>query len=240
MNDTDETKEEFLDELKELRRRIAELEKSESQCKQTEEALREAEAKYHSIFENAVEGIFQITPGGRILAANPAAAHMLGYASPEELIAGITDIRRIYVEPGLRDKLIHLLQTKGVATGFEAQTLRKDGRVIWILANIQAVRDKSGRITGFVGMGVDITERQQALEKLRESEIRYRTLFEQSTDGVLIIDPQTAIAIEFNEAAPRQLGYSLEEFKRLRIFDYEAKEKFEETRNHIEKVLREQ
>ncbi|VVB88479.1 Methyl sulfide methyltransferase-associated sensor [uncultured archaeon] len=239
MNDTDETKAEFLDELKELRRRIAELEKSESQCRQTEEALREAEAKYRSFFENAVEGIFQITPGGRILAANPAAAHILGYTSPEELIAGITDIRRIYVEPGIRDKLIHLLQTKGVVTGFEVQTLRKDGRAIWILANIRAVRDETGRIAGFVGMGVDITERQQALEKLRESEIRYRTLFEQSTDGVLIIDSQTAIAIEFNEAAPRQLGYSREEFKRLRIFDYEAKEKFEETRNHIEKVLRE-
>ncbi|MDW7733240.1 MAG: PAS domain S-box protein [Methanolobus sp.] len=86
---------------------------------------------------------------------------------------------------------------------------------------------------------LQINERKQALEKLRESETRYRTLFNQSPDGVVITDPQTATAIEFNEAAHRQLGYTREEFKQLRIFDYEAKETFEETKAHIEKVLHE-
>ncbi len=81
-------------------------------------------------------------------------------------------------------------------------------------------------------------ERMRIKEQLRESEMRYRTLFEQSPDGVLIIDPLTASAIEFNEAAHRQLGYTREEFKNFRIFDYEAKEKFDETQYHIEKIIR--
>jgi PAS domain S-box-containing protein len=239
VKDEDKTKEQLINELVELRQRVAELEKLESKCRQAEEALRGTETRYHSIFENAVEGIFWITLDGRILAANQAAARMLGYGSPEELIAEVTDIRQIYIDLNRRDELIHLMQTKGVVTGFEVQIRRKDGSVIWTSANIQASRDESGRIVGFVGMGVDITERKQAEEKLRESEIRYRTLFEQSPDGVLIIDPQTAIAIEFNEVAHCQLGYTREEFKRLRIFDYEAKETFEETKAHIEKVLHE-
>ncbi len=231
--------EQFTNELVELRQRVAELEKLESQCRLAEEALRDSEARYRNIFENAVEGIFQIALDGHIIAANQAAARMLGYDSPEELIEEVTDIRQIYIDLNRRDELIHLMQTKGVVTGFEIQIRRKDGSAIWTSANIQASRDESGRIVGFAGMGIDITEHKQAEEKLRESEIRYRTLFEQSPDGVLIIDPQTAIAIEFNKVAHRQLGYTREEFKRLRIFDYEAKKTFEETKAHIEKVLRE-
>ncbi|HKZ56947.1 MAG TPA: PAS domain S-box protein, partial [Thermodesulfovibrionales bacterium] len=239
MEDEDKTREQSTNEFVELRQRIAELEKSENQCRQAEKALREAEAKYRSIFENAVEGIFQIALDGHIIAANQTAARMLGYDSPKELIAEVTDIRQLYIDLNRRDELIHLMQTKGVVTGFEVQIRRKDGSVIWTSASTQVSRDESGRIVGFVGMGIDITEHKQAEEKLRESEIRYRTLFEQSPDGVLIIDPQTAIAIDFNEVAHRQLGYTREEFKRLRIFDYEAKEKLEETKAHIEKVLRE-
>src|SRR5213594_320027 len=69
---------------------------------ETAEALRRAEEKYRGIFENAVEGIGRTTPDGRILAANGAFARMLGYDSPEELIARVSDVGRIYVDKGLR------------------------------------------------------------------------------------------------------------------------------------------
>ncbi|MDW7733241.1 MAG: PAS domain S-box protein [Methanolobus sp.] len=82
-------------------------------------------------------------------------------------------------------------------------------------------------------------ERKQAEEKIKEAEMRYRTLFDQSPDGVLIIDPLTGIAVEFNEAAHSMLGYTREEFKQLRIFDYEAKETFDEMKYHVETVLSE-
>lgn len=70
------------------------------------------------------------------------------------------------------------------------------------------------------------------------AEILYRVLFEQSPDGVLIIDPKTLMALEFNEAAHGQLGYTRNEFARLRISDYEAKEKPDEIKAHIENVMR--
>src|SRR5713101_4871309 len=77
---------------------------------QTEEALRQAEERYRGIFENAVEGIFQTSLDGRYVAANPALARMLGYDSPEELIASVTDVDQLYVEPGGREDFIREMQ----------------------------------------------------------------------------------------------------------------------------------
>ena len=81
------------------------------------------------------------------------------------------------------------------------------------------------------------SERKQAEEALRDTETRYRLLFEHSPDGILIIDPATARPLEFNETAHRQLGYSREEFSGLSISDLEAAETPEETRSHIAHVI---
>ena len=108
-------------------------------------ALLEAEEKYHSVFDHLVEGIFQTTPEGRYLMANAALARIYGYASPEELIQGLTDIgRRLYVEKGRREEFIRLMQEHDTLTGFESPIYRKDGSVIWISENCRAVRDSPG------------------------------------------------------------------------------------------------
>ncbi len=187
MKDEDKIKEQFTNELVELRRRISELEKLESQCRQAEKALREAEAKYRSIFENAVEGIFQIALDGHIIAANQAAARMLGYDSHRELIAEVADIRQLYIDPWRRDEFIRLIQTKGIVTGIESQVRRKDGSVIWTSSNVRALRDSSGRMTGFEGMVMDITERKRAEQELQESEERYRSTLDSMLEGCQII-----------------------------------------------------
>jgi PAS domain S-box-containing protein len=80
--------------------------------------------------------------------------------------------------------------------------------------------------------------RRRTDEKLRQSELRYRALFEESPDGVLLLDPLTSLPLDFNNAACRQLGYTREEFGRLRISDYEAHETPEETQAHIDVILR--
>ena len=85
----------------------------------------------------------------------------------------------------------------------------------------------------------DIAERQQTEDKLREAETRYRTLFEQSPDGIVIIDPDTARPLEFNAAAHQQLGYSRAEFAGMCFADIDASEKPEDIRSRIAKVMRE-
>ena len=85
----------------------------------------------------------------------------------------------------------------------------------------------------------DITERKQAEQKLQEAEKRYHVLFNQAPLGVLVIDPQTAKPVEFNDVAHTQLGYSREEFSKLRISDFEAKEKPDEISTHLASMVKE-
>jgi len=136
--------------------------------KRVEEALRRSEERYRSIFENAVEGIFQTTLDGKYVAVNPALARMYGYDSPEDMIATITNIAsQLYVDPGRRDEFIHLMQEQGEVTGFEALVYRKDGSRIWISESVRAVRDLSGTVVGYEGRVEHITERKLGEERLR-------------------------------------------------------------------------
>ncbi len=152
------------------------------------EALEESEKKYRSIFEHATEGIFQTTPEGRCLAANPAFARMLGYGSAEEVVAEVTDIgRQLYANPGTREEMKRLLEEDGEIRGFEAEAIRKYGARIWISINVHVVRDKAGAVCFYEGTFQDITDRRRAEENLLESEERYRTAIEHSNDGVVLI-----------------------------------------------------
>jgi PAS domain S-box-containing protein len=135
--------------------------------KRMEETVRQSEERYRSIFENAVEGIFQTTIEGKYVAVNPALARMYGYDSPEDMIATITDIAsQLYVDPGRRDEFICLMQVQEEVTGFEALVYRKDGSIIWISENVRIRRDQAGVFVGYEGTVDNITERKLANERL--------------------------------------------------------------------------
>lgn len=127
----------------------------------TTAALNDAEAKYRSIFENAIEGIFQTTPDGTYVAANPALARIYGYANPEELIRGIGDIeRQLYVDPQRRGEFQARIQRDGLITDFESQVFRRDGSMVWIAESARAVVS-GGQVQRYEGTVIDITERKQ-------------------------------------------------------------------------------
>ena len=174
----------------------------------TKEARRAAEKKYRQIFENAGEGIFQSTPEGCYLTANPALACMHGFDSPEELIRSCRDIsREIYVDPAKRDEFKRLLETHGSVRGFEHESFRQDGSKIWISVNAHAVRDETGKILYYEGTAQNITERKQTEQALRESEERYRELFENSKDALYVHD-MNGMYTSINRAAEKLSGYS--------------------------------
>jgi len=130
---------------------------------QAEEALRQAERKYRSIFENAVVGIFQTSLEGKYLIANPMLARIYGYDSPDELLLALTDIeRQLYITPNRRNEFMRLIQEEGAIWGFESQIYRKDGSVIWISENAYGLYDASGNLLGYEGTVVDITEQKRA------------------------------------------------------------------------------
>jgi len=142
----------------------------------------ESEAKYRSIFDNAIEGIFQATPDGRFITANKALARMYGFKSPEHLIEGLTDIgTQLYVDPSQREALIEALREEDVVSNFEFEVTRPDGRVIWLRENVRAVRDEKGEIRYLEGTVEDISDRWWGEQRRRLQFATARALSESAT-----------------------------------------------------------
>ncbi|MDB5309034.1 MAG: domain S-box protein [Gemmataceae bacterium] len=132
--------------------------------------LARAERKYREMFENATDGIFQTSPDGRYIDANPALARMYGYASPAELIKGVADIAgEVYVDPGRRAEFAKLVETEDRVVWFESQVRRKDGRVIWVSENARAVRDENGRLLYYEGFQRDVSDRKALEEQVQQA-----------------------------------------------------------------------
>ncbi len=169
--------------------------------KKAEAALRQAEEKYRSIFENAVAGIFQTTLNGSYSTANPMLASIYGYKSPEDLMSHVTEIgQQLYVDPNRRAEFMGLVQVQGAVWNFESQVYCKDRRVIWIAENARATYDASGQLVGYEGTVVDITVAKclEAERQRSEAELRQRDSLLQgvaAATNYLLTDTDYATAI---------------------------------------------
>jgi PAS domain S-box-containing protein len=150
-----------------------------------------------------------MAPDGRILSANPAMARVHGYDTPEEFIRNVNDVAKVYVDPACHASFRMLLGNEGEVRNFECEAYRKDGRKRWTSLTARAVRDSKGAILHYEGTSADITERRDAQEKLRESEEKFRLLFDKSADAILLLDGETYV--DCNEAAVRLLKCSSKE-----------------------------
>jgi len=123
---------------------------------------------YRGMFEHAIWGIFQTTPDGHYLAANPALARIYGYDTPASMLGALTDIgRQLYVDPHRRDEFVRLMRETGVVSGFESQVYRRDGEVIWISESCREVRSSQGALLYYEGTVEDITVRKHAERDLQ-------------------------------------------------------------------------
>lgn len=183
-----------------------------SERKNAENALRQAEQKYESLFANAVTGIYQTTLDGHYIAANPMLARMFGYDSPEEMINEVTGEqtleRRFYVEQGRREEFARLIREHGVLTGFESEIYTRDGKRIWISEHALAIRNEFGQVTGYQGTTIDITATKDLERQLRQAQ-RLESI------GLLA----GGIAHDFNNMLTAINGYSDLTLRRLKADD---------------------
>jgi PAS domain S-box-containing protein len=179
--------------------------------KRAEEALMQSEKKYRSIFDNALEGIFQTTPDGRYLTVNPALARMYGYDSPGEMMEAVTDLQgQQYVVPEDRVRLKALYRQQGFVKGFETQIYTKNRDKVWISMNAQAVRDPEGNTLHYEGTTENITERKRAEEELQKAHRRLSDIIDFLPDATFVIDREKRV-VAWNKAIEEMSGLKKEE-----------------------------
>jgi PAS domain S-box-containing protein len=180
--------------------------------KLSEELLKETEDKYRSIFENAVEGMFQTTPDGRFIAANPALARIYGFQSPQELLDNITDVaNQMYVKPEDRKILQNLYATQGFVSNFITQLCRKDGEKIWISMSARAVKDVRGEIVHYEGTVEDITQSKELEDALKMAE-REKSLILNAIPEVVIFHDCDMKILWVNKTARDLLASRTDDF----------------------------
>ncbi len=154
-----------------------------------------AEEKFRSIFENAVEGIYQSTLEGRFLSINPSMVKMLGYDSAEDIMSSITDIgAQCFVNPGARTSMIQTLLDDGTIRGFETRMRKKDSSIIWCGISARLVKNFDGSVRYSEGFCVDITKQKLSDEVLKSKEAQLQRSQKMETIGILT----GGIAHEFN------------------------------------------
>lgn len=171
-----------------------------------------AEAKYRSIFDNSVDGIFQTTSEGLLVTANPALARMFGYGSPEEMVEAVTDAgSQLYAEEAERSEFTRLLREEGVVAGYELRGRRKDGGVLWVSVSARAVKTEDSSLLGFEGTIEDVDERKRAERIAAESRLAERRRIARELHDVVLQDLTDALySMQLKQLQLRDAGVGLE------------------------------
>jgi PAS domain S-box-containing protein len=189
--------------------------------------LKDAEAKYRGIFENAVEGIYQSTPDGHYLMVNTALARMYGYERPEDMLNQVSDIQsQIYVDPTLRERFKQQIDRDGSVHDLEYQVRQRNGNVIWISESARAVRDEAGNIRLYEGFIDNITARKEA--EAERARLEKQMLQAQKMEAVGAL--AGGMAHDFNNILCAILGYT-----ELSLFDQKVEGR---TRDNLQSVFK--
>ncbi|MGD0795341.1 MAG: PAS domain S-box protein, partial [Dehalococcoidales bacterium] len=195
--------------------------------KRAEEALRQSEEKLRLMFQAVSEGIAIIDLQGVIIDCNERAVSLYGVSSKEEIL-GKNCFN--FIDEREREKAaadIQKLIAGEAPRSIEFNITKADGSRYDTEATTSLIKDASGNPTGIIAIIRDITERKRAEEGLRESEEKYRTLFESAAQGILIADTETKKFKDANPAVCTMLGYSQEELVKMDVGDIHPKTSLE-------------
>jgi PAS domain S-box-containing protein len=218
---------------------VLELSRDVTEKVKAEEALKESEEKYRTIFWLSPEAIVILDTRGNILEMNERVYSWFGYKA--EKIIGENILKLPFLPKESKSKVMEkfsqrMLGKEVLPYELDFKTKRGKRKIGKIIGT--PMRDKNGKIIGDLVMISDITKEKIAEESLKESEEKYRTIFNETNDSIVLIDALTGKFLDFNKNAYRGLGYTKKEFSEMGIKDIEAKESRKEIKYHINKVLK--
>ncbi len=228
MKDSAKTKRQLAKELSGLRQRIAELENAQSY--------------FESSLASAPDGVLLLDRQGRHTYVNPTFLNWLGRKPGDFIGKTVEELSPPVMDPEttkiIADRTRKRLRTGKAVVGSGIELIGRDGKPIPISYSAAGIKDNEGNVIGEVVFLRDITGRKKAEEALRESEKRYRTLFESTPDGILVADIQTKSFKYANPAVCRMLGYSKEELRDMRVYDIHPKDSLDHVISEFEAQAR--
>jgi len=190
--------------------------------RRAEEALRESESRFRALVEATSDWIWEVDDRGRYTYASPKVKDLLGYEPGEVIGKTPFDLMPPEEADRVRSVFGSIAAAAKPFAGLENLNIHKNGRRILLETNGAPILEADGRLRGYRGIDRDITERKRAEDELRQSEERYRRLFELESDAIVLVDNQTGRILEANAAAVALYGYSREEWLQMKNTDVSA------------------
>jgi two-component system NtrC family sensor kinase len=177
--------------------------------KKFEKELKESEEKFRNLFERVRHGLFISTREGRFLDCNQALLEMVGYQDKEEFLK-INIAKELYANQEDRRTFQRMIEEQGFVKDLEVEFRKKNGEKITVLLTAHTKRDEKGRVIGYEGINIDISDRKRMEKELKEANDFLTNLIESSVDGIIVTNTKGDILI-FNRGAENILGYKREE-----------------------------
>jgi diguanylate cyclase (GGDEF)-like protein/PAS domain S-box-containing protein len=198
------------------------------------EALRASEARFRGLYESVLEGVYQVSPEGRVIAVNPAFVRMLGYANAEEIYA-LPSAAELWWNPAERPAFMDQLDRSGAVHMAESLLRRRDGTQVVVLESARVLRDEEQRVLSIEGTVADITERKRAEQVIFEEKERAQVTLQSIGDGVITTDREGRIEY-LNPVAEQLSGWRGAEARGATIMNV-LRLRDEVTRTEIENPL---
>jgi len=218
MKEKSMTKRDLIQELASSRQRIEKLEQSDAEWKQEKDALKRSESLFRSYFDLPLYGIAITSPEKGWIQVNDRICSIMGYSRdeivhmtwsemthPDDIAADLEQFNRV-----LSGQIDYYTMNK--------RFIRKDGKVVWTNLSVGCVRKSDGSVDHTIAMIADITSIKLAEEELRESEDRYRNLFENANEAIFVA--QDGKLVFLNPVTSQLIGYSSEELMGRSFIDF--------------------
>lgn len=181
------------------------------------EALRASEARFRGLYESVLEGVYRLSPEGKVVAVNPACVKLLGYASAAEIYA-LPAARSLYWDPAAHAAFVQELERAGSVHAVETLLRRCDGAQLVVLMSARVVRDERQQVIAYEGTIADITERKRVEQAIFAEKERAQVTLQSIGDGVITTDRDGRIEY-LNPVAEQLSGWPAAEARGATIME---------------------